>query len=265
MTADLDIGDTRLIIQVCQKHGLLRNQTAYVLGTAFWETGRTMEPVREAHGSTDEQSKARLERAWAAGKLPWVSRPYWRDGYFGRGYVQLTHEANYAKAGRILGIDLVNDPTKALLPEVSAEILVQGMRDGWFTGKRLADYITLQASNYRGARRIVNGMDKADVIAELAREYEAALLAEGYGREDAPPVVQERRDGTAPRESMTKSKTLIAQVTQWVGTVAPGVMVWWQSESDIVKGAVLIGGGMAVAAGIVVFRERIKYWARGIR
>jgi hypothetical protein len=194
-----------------------------------------------------------------------VSRPYWRDGFFGRGYVQLTHEANYARAGRELGLDLVRNASKALEPEVAAEILVRGMRDGWFTGQKLADYVTLQASNYRGARRIVNGTDKATVIAELAREFEAALLAEGYGVEPAPPVVNERRDGTQPRTDPAASKTLRAQVAQWVATISPAALAWWQAESDLVKGAVLIGAGIAVAAGVVVFRERLRYWSRGIR
>lgn len=263
--ADLNKGETRLLIRTCKSEGLLRNQCAYVLGTSAWETGATMEPVREAHGETDEQSIARLERAWAAGKLPWVSKPYWRDGFFGRGFVQLTHEFNYAKAGRELGVDLVKDPSKALQPELSALITVRGMRDGWFTGKRLVDYITISASNYRGARRIVNGTDKATVIDELAREYESALIAEGYGLEPVAPVVNERRDGTQPRESKSESKTLVAQVTQWAATVSPAAFAWWQAESDMIKAAILVSAGLGIAAGVVIFRERLRYWARGIK
>ena len=47
-------------------------------------------------------------------------------------------------------------------PDIAAEILVVGSRDGWFTGKKLSDYITLKASNYRGARRVINGNGSRD-------------------------------------------------------------------------------------------------------
>lgn len=178
---DLSHGDGRLIIAACKKHGLLRNQCAYVLATSHHETAGTMKPVRETLASTDAKAKELLAKAWKAGKMKWVTRDYWSGGYFGRGYVQLTHEENYRKAGQMLGIDLVGNPSKALDPDVAGEILVQGMRDGWFTGKKLSDYITLSKSDYAGARRIVNGTDRADMISGYAKSYNALLMAEGYG------------------------------------------------------------------------------------
>ena len=48
-------------------------------------------------------------------------------------------------------------------------------------GKTLADYITLTKSDFHGARRIVNGTDKADLIAGYAVKFDALLKAEGYG------------------------------------------------------------------------------------
>lgn len=216
---NMDEGDTRLLIETCRKHGLLRNQVAYVLATAYHETAHTLEPVRETLASTDAQAIARLDRAWERGQLSWVSRPYWRTGFFGRGYVQLTHEYNYRKAGGIIGVDLVSDPSKALEAEISAEITVRGMLEGWFTTKKLGDYITLQRSDYVGARRIVNGTDRARAIAEHAREYEAALISEGYGNEKRPPVINERRDGKPPRSSSTESTTVRAGFIGILGTL----------------------------------------------
>ncbi len=165
---DLVKGDTRLIIGVCRKHGLLRNQAAYVLATAYWETARTMKPVREYGGEKYLQGK-----------------PYYP--YVGMGYVQLTWEANYRKASQKLGVDFVANPKLLLEPQYSAEILVLGMKEGWFTGKKLSDYITLQRSDFVNARRIVNGTDKAQEIANLAREYDALLKAEGYGETSLAP------------------------------------------------------------------------------
>jgi hypothetical protein len=163
----LDTGDTRLIIENCRRFALLRNQAAYVLATALWETARTMEPVEEAFFVKNAET-------WRKRNLR-----YWP--FYGRDYVQLTWLRNYQHAGKMLDVPLASDPALALDPEIAAEILVVGCLDGWFTGKKLADYITLQKSNFREARRVVNGLDKADTIAAIAIDYNNALLKEGYG------------------------------------------------------------------------------------
>lgn len=249
MKVDFDLGHTRLIVSACMRYSLLRNQAAYVLATAYWETGRTMEPVKEAFWLSEDWRKKNLRY------YPW----------YGRGFVQITWERNYRKAGAELGRDLTTDADKVMEPEISADILVIGSRDGWFTGKKLSDYITLQKSNYRGARRIINGTDKAVAIAEIAREYEEALLAEGYGLEDTPPVVEDRRDGSSPRTSPAQSKTIIAQAAQLLGAAGAIVVPWFGGESDLVKVSVIGGGAIILVAGIVVFRERLKHWAQGVR
>jgi hypothetical protein len=159
---NLDLGDTRLIIAECAKRGLLRNQAAYVLATAYWETARTMKPVRE-YGS---EAYLRAKKYYP---------------YVGMGYVQLTWRDNYEKAGKKLGVDFVAKPKLLLKPEYAAPILVQGMKEGWFTTNKLADYITLQKSDFTSARRIINGTDKAASIAAIARDYDASLKALGYG------------------------------------------------------------------------------------
>jgi len=168
---DLDKGYTRLIIDTCLKHGLLRNQAAYVLATAFHETAHTMKPVREYGGEAYLRSKKYYP-------------------YVGMGFVQLTWLENYKKASKELGVDFVSDPKKLLEPAYSAEILVIGSRDGWFTGKKLSDYITLAKSNYVSARRIINGTDKALLIAGYAKEYNLDLKRIGYGEKASPAPVQ---------------------------------------------------------------------------
>ena len=272
---DPNLGDTRLIIRTCERYGLLRNETAYVLGTTFWETAHTMEPVRETKADSDEAVAARLERAWKQGKLPWVRTPYWRTGYWGRGYVQLTHETNYARAGRELGIELVDEPFRALDPDIAVEVLVRGMKEGWFTGKKLSDYFSLQESNYRGARRIVNGTDKASAIAELARDYEAMLIAEGYGVEKPAVVANERRDGTQPREKMRESKTLRAVVRDWLGTLGltgTSIMGWFLQQDQATQQTLYIAAAIIAASLILsgqgkmtVWAERAKKWLGGVR
>lgn len=155
-------------------------EAAYLLATAWHETAFTMQPVRETLASSDEDAMARLEFAWKRGKLRSVKNPYWRKdrsgkSWFGRGYVQLTHRQNYETMGRRLGVDLVDRPELAMVPSIAADILIVGCQEGLFTGKRLGEFIGGGKKFYRSARRVINGLDKADKIAKYAVQFESAL------------------------------------------------------------------------------------------
>ena len=176
---DLNLGDTQDIIKACESKRLLRTQIAYVLATAYWETAHTMKPVREGIRLSEASRKKRFHRYYP---------------YYGRGYAQLTWDYNYRKASGYVDVDLVSDPDKALEPEIALVTLVTGMIEGWFTGKNLFDYINDHRTNYIGARKIINGIDKARPIAVIAREYESVLAREGIG------VEPEHTSGTAHTE-----------------------------------------------------------------
>lgn len=163
---------------------------AYLLATAYHETAHTMLPVRETLASTDDEAISRLERAWAKGQLKWVTAPYWRKdpngkAWFGRGYVQLTHERNYRAIGDRLNVDLVANPHAALNPTVAAKVLAVGCVEGIFTGRRLADYIN-ENTDYINARRVVNGTDRAETIAGYAMAFQTALEAAQARTGDEP-------------------------------------------------------------------------------
>lgn len=146
--------------------------TAYALGTAFLEVAATMQPIRE-YGK-------------GAGK------PYGKPGRnkgqiaYGRGLVQLTWDDNYERADRELGLNgaLVKDYDLALSPEVAVSIMRGGMTGGWFTGKGFKDYLPESGpavrEAFRQARRIINGTDKADLIAGYALAFQSALQAGGW-------------------------------------------------------------------------------------
>lgn len=153
---------------------------AYILATAYHESARTMQPVRETLANSDEQAAKRLENAWDAGKLSWVKIPYWRkdaDGkyWFGRGLVQITFKANYDKLGKAIGVDLVADPDRTLKMDVAVKIIFYGMLNGSFTGHKLADYLKGPKADWVNARKIINGLDRADAIAGYGKAYYAAL------------------------------------------------------------------------------------------
>ncbi|MBX9468267.1 MAG: hypothetical protein KL839_10600 [Rhizobium sp.] len=155
---------------------------AYMLATAHHETGGTMQAVRETFAGTDEEAVSRLERAWRAGKLPTVRTPYWRRdeagrSYYGRGLVQVTHRENYEKMSRVTALDLVKEPDLALRLDVAATILVVGMTEGLFSGARLSDFFAGTKADWTGARKIVNGTDRARKIAVTARIFDAAIRA----------------------------------------------------------------------------------------
>jgi predicted chitinase len=97
--------------------------------------------------------------------------------YRGRGYVQITGRENYAKVERLTGAALISNPDAAAQPALAARILVEGMRGGWFNGRKLTDFDT-----YEGMRRVVHGgaadfERNAANIASRARVYERALSA----------------------------------------------------------------------------------------
>ena len=132
---------------------------AYALGTAHHETGRTMQPIRE----------------WGRGRgLPYGHKDATGQVPYGRGLVQLTWTENYAKADQRLGLNgaLIKNYDLALDPKVAAEIMVRGMQEGWFTGKKLADY-----PDFLNMRRVINSLDQAQTIALYANTFLSALGA----------------------------------------------------------------------------------------
>lgn len=170
---------------------------AHVLAEAYHETGGGMYPVKETvfasskdKSPTDSTVTARLDRAFAKGQLTWVRTPYWRGGWFGRGAIQVTHRENYEKLSPVVGVDLVADPAKALEPEISARIAVEGCRRGLFTGKALADYDGPQGYDHSAARAIVNGdaRETGPKVARYANAFSLALMYAQYKPEAAAPA-----------------------------------------------------------------------------
>ncbi len=163
---------TQHLIDAMDEFGITDpRQRAYVLATAYHEVGPNMAPVRESFASSDAQAVRNL-RGHSYAQVHGDTG----KAYFGRGYVQLTWRENYAKLGAELGVDLVNNPDQLLQnPELSARVTVLGMRDGLFTGKTLDDYFSGPESDPFGARRIINGTDRASRIANTYGQFLSEL------------------------------------------------------------------------------------------
>jgi len=186
---------------------------AYILGTAYHETARTMQPIYE-RGAKAYFNK--YEPGTKIGKALGNTLP--GDGYLfrGRGHVQLTGRANYVRAGKAVGLDLAAAPDRALDISVSAHICVVGCMEGWFTGKDLSDYIddldeadAEDLREFANARRVVNGTDKAAAIAGYALLFEKALKASKYTANGPAPTV------APPTSASPKRKTLSDLFKGW--------------------------------------------------
>ena len=189
---------------------------AYCLATAKWETGHDFVPRSENLNYT---SAARIRAVWPTRfKSNSAAEPYVRqpkklankvyggrlgnvkpnDGwdYRGRGLVQITGRNNYIKMGDRLGINLVDNSDRAKQLPTAADILIIGMYEGIFTGKKLEDYISNDHVDYFNARKIVNRLDKANDIANIAGGFQ-----EGLEKIDlSPPAVVEPDKPDKPKE-----------------------------------------------------------------
>lgn len=235
-----------VILAACE--GLPRSHRAYILATAWHETAATMQPVRETLASTDQAAVNRMEKAWKGGRLKDVKTPYWRfdasgKTWLGRGYVQLTHRDNYAKAAALTGVDLLGDPGRAMQPSVAAKILVEGSQIGLFTGKRLSHFLP---GDYLGARNIINGTDKASLIAGYAEAFDRALQAAGVSEaaktSAATPTPAKPQTPPAAKKPGPVAKP--AAAISLIGIAVAALAYWWaeltQKAADIFN---LIFGG----------------------
>lgn len=149
---------------------------AYVLATVHHECDQSMQPIKE-YGSKNyfwRMYDIEGERPTVARKLGNINPG---DGvkFYGRGFVQLTGRKNYQDWTDRLGVQLIEDPDLALDTEIATKIIYEGMRSGTFTGKKLEDYFSDEKDDWKNARRIINGLDKANLVAGYGKKYYAAL------------------------------------------------------------------------------------------
>ncbi len=143
-----------LLLKACDEAGITdKRELAYLLATASHES--YFAPIREVRAKS--------------GPVKLQQDQYWNTGFYGRGFSMITWEANYEKFSKVTGVDLVADPDAALVPDTAARILAIGMRDGLFTGLGFTNLPS--PLDFVQARRIINGTDKARLIAGYAEWY----------------------------------------------------------------------------------------------
>jgi putative chitinase len=141
---------------------------AYMLATAWHETAKTMQPIEEyGKGKTKPYGK----------RIRQDGKPYTDTNqiFYGRGFVQLTWYENYKRAGIKLGVDFIKNAALVMQMDNSVKIMFSGMMFGWFTGRKLSDYFNGDVSDPINARRIINGKDCADLIADYHNKFMLCL------------------------------------------------------------------------------------------
>lgn len=132
---------------------------ANMLAQTWHETAHTMQPIREMGSEAYLKSKP---------YYPWV----------GEGLIQVTWKANALKFGAKKPGDLLTWP-------IALVALFDGMIKGMFTGKKLGDFFNNTYNDVLHARKIINGMDRAVLIAGYHTDY---LRAIRESRHAPPPV-----------------------------------------------------------------------------
>lgn len=142
---------------------------AYIFATVKHETANTMLPIEEYGKGKGRPYGRKIKHSGIKYTTP-------DKLYYGRGYVQLTWYENYDLLGRLLGIDLLATPELTLNNSVATKILFEGMTKGAssfgdFTGKCLEMYFTPKVEDWGGARKIINGTDKKELIAGYGKKF----------------------------------------------------------------------------------------------
>ena len=190
------VNGLNFILDSMEKDPFLTNieHAAYMFATVKHETGHTYQPIHE-YGS-HKYFVRRYGSHTKVGRRLGNDTPEEGATYAGRGDVQLTGEDNYEKAEEALRkyypdivkefeqrtgkrFDLTvgdqpndeQDAENASDPTIAYAIMSHGMRTGMFTTRKLSDYDSAKGFDARNARKIINGLDQADMIVRYYKKF----------------------------------------------------------------------------------------------
>lgn len=227
------------------QQGLSAQEAAYVLATTFHETGGKMAPIREnmsyradrileVFGSNHSARVTRSEAASLANNPQGLAERVYGLGnprkakelgnvrkgdgwkYRGGGLDQRTGRGNYARVG------LEGEPDKVLqLPE-AARVMITDMIKGSFTSKKLGDYFDGDKANPEGARAVINGTDKAKLIAGYYKNFLDSINA---ANEFSEPEEVSHDLATADDVKASASGSVKSLIGGTVGTAVASAIV----------------------------------------
>lgn len=155
--------NVELLVRTALEYGVTdTRQIAYILATA-------------QHESDNFRTSREYDGPRQASRLGYSGG----SNYYGRGFVQLTHDHRYEKMAQVMGDPrIVRDPdVVAREPHLGSRTTVVGMVRGLYTGLGLDQFINDHRKDYVGARAIVNGNDRAARVAGYAEAWERQVPA----------------------------------------------------------------------------------------
>lgn len=157
----------------------------YMLGTAYHETAGTMQPIEEfGHGTGRDYGKKLKMGSGPGNRIPYTKPD---KLYYGRGHTQNTWYENYlaltkAAKAQARNWDFMNQPELLLQMEPSIWATFYAMKVGLYTGKRLDQFFNRETEDWIGARKIINGSDRAATVASYAMHFYDAVAGAGEKR-----------------------------------------------------------------------------------
>jgi len=227
------------------------DELGYDLATAFHETARTMQPIQERGG---KKYFNRYDIRHNPRKAKELGNTSPGDGYRyrGEGHVQNTGKRNARFSSQRLNeefglnVDFVADPNKRGDPFLSAHCLFLGNHEGWWTGKPLTRYVNGKKRDFKNARRVVNGTDRAALIAGYAEtfceELDVAVAAAPTPIPDLPEDPSEPvfTDDLTTGKPLGKSTTFWSAIGGFITTAVTAVsQMPWQAAVVLI---IVVGG-----------------------
>lgn len=164
------------IKEACIKYSITDNRmVAYILATAYWETGQTMMPIEEYGKGVGHKYGQKIKQSGQ----PYVEPDFI---YYGRGYTQNTWFENYEMLSnqsyaKQQGWDFLNHPELLLEVEPSLWATIHCMWHGLYTGVGLSKYFNDTTEDPINCRKVINGLDQADRIAGFYQDFKATILS----------------------------------------------------------------------------------------
>lgn len=201
-----------ILLQHLIQKDVYLSKAAYILATAFHETDQFRAMKEYASGAAYEGRTDLGNTIKGDGKR-----------FKGRGFVGITGRRNYSLWVKRLGVDVVGNPNLLAEPKYAARVITQGMLEGLFTGRSLGDYINHKKRDYYNARRVVNGLNKANLIANYAIHFQEVLTKVGYpgppGYASPQVATETLKAKPQPPISPIRKESFLLQLWKWLITL----------------------------------------------
>jgi predicted chitinase len=244
-----------LLLDAARAGGMTHvRRMAYLLATAGHDShfgARLEERGLGAPADDVDRTFSRYEPGTPLGTALGNTLPGDGSRYRGRGFIFVRGRTSYATWSQRLGMpdELVDgSPTPFFIahpeamaePNIAAQTLVRGMRDGLFTGIALGYYVNDKKTDYRSARRVVGGLEHARDVAELALTFAHAMeeLQSDRHREHMERLANARAMNAAERDLLKEVGDAVArlaargeimplpqEVLEWTGEARQGKFV----------------------------------------